>query len=298
MSRFYGLLPTVPDPRDYRFRAPQPYRGTFVDLSAGFKAPGLPYDQGQLGSCVSQGTAAIVDYARAKQGLGRISPSRLFIYWNGRKRGGYPLNQDTGLQIRDGLDVVANDGAPPETDWPYQVDRFTEQPPAQAYDDGRHDLATVYGQVDDIDATVASGYPVVQGFTVFESFESDEVARTGIVPMPEPGEAELGGHCTVIVSTPKIVDGVPSRLHLNSWGSGWGQGGFYWAPVAFTDRYASDFWMVTTMSDPNGPTPPPVDPDRAFASVLKPWVSKRHLTLTGAHQVATAGKAWLKTKGL
>jgi hypothetical protein len=44
---------------------------------------------------------------------------------------------------------------------------------------------------------LAEGYPFVLGFTVYESFESDTVAQTGIVPMPRSGEQVLGGHCVV-----------------------------------------------------------------------------------------------------
>lgn len=299
----YGLLPTTPDPKDYRFHAPKPYAGGFVDLSDGFR--GVPYDQLNLGSCVSNGTAAAADYARVKGGLDSIQPSRLFIYWNGRKRAGYPINQDTGLQIRDGLMSVSKDGAPPETDWTYDVARFAEKPPAKAYSDGTHDLALKFGQVDDIDAAIASGVPVVQGFEVFSSFESDEVARTGIVPMPGGTDSDLGGHCTVIVSTPKDgreiggIPGVAYRKHLNSWG-GWALQGYYWAPVAYTAKYAADFWVITAMGDPNGPQPPqpPADPDHAFAQVLHPWVATRHTSIAGNAKVAAAAKDWLQVKAL
>jgi C1A family cysteine protease len=278
----YGLLPTTPDRRDYRFKAPRRYSGEFVDLSSGVLRI---YDQGELGSCVSHGTALAVDYARRKAGQPPIGPSRLFIYYQGRVRGKYPLDQDTGLEIRDGFTVISKDGAPAETDWPYVVSKFAEKPPARAYSDGLHDLAVKFGQVDPdaIDDTIASGYPVVQGFDVYPGFESDAVAQTGIVPMPAAGEESIGGHCTVIVSTPVDgadlaqygaeiggVPGVKYRKHANSWGDGWGQGGFYWAPVELTEKYASDFWMVTTMADPAGPQPPnpPEPPPRPDALVV------------------------------
>jgi C1A family cysteine protease len=269
----YGRLPKTPDPRDYRFKASAPYTGQFVDLSDGIVQV---YDQQSIGSCVAHGTSAAVDYARKKQGLAPIGPSRLFVYYQGRVRGGYPVDQDTGLEIRDGFTVISKDGAPPETDWAYDVARFTQKPPAQAYLDGVKDIAVKFGQVapGDIDATIAAGFPVVQGFDVYESFESDAVARTGIVPMPKAGERQVGGHCTVIVSTPKDgaeiggIPGVKYRRHLNSWSDSWGQGGYYWAPVELTAKYASDFWMVTTMDDPNGPKPPnPPEPP----PFLRPW---------------------------
>lgn len=301
---FYGLLPTTPDPRDYRFQAAKPYTGAFVDLSGGFAQV---YDQGQLGSCVANGTSAAVDFARTKQGLAPIGPSRLFVYYQGRVRGGYPIRQDTGLEIRDGFTVISKDGAPPETDWPYDVSQFAVKPPAKAYTDGLDDQAVTYGQVaaSDIDAAIAAGFPVVQGFTVMESFEADSVASTGIVPMPEPGEQELGGHCTVICSTPKDgkeiggITGVPYRLHLNSWSADWGIKGFYWAPVDFTAKYASDFWTVSAMEDGHiVPPTPPSDPDAAFAQILHPWVKTKHTSIAGNRKVADAAVTWMAAKGL
>jgi C1A family cysteine protease len=289
----YGRLPKTPDARDYRFRAPRRYTGAFVDLTDGFPEP--PYDQGQLGSCVSNGTAAILDYARAKQGLPPLKrPSRLFVYYNGRVRGGYPIGEDTGLEVRDGLAVVSKDGAPPEdADWPYDVARFTDKPPAQAYLDGVKDVAVKFGAVDqgDIDATIASGYPLVFGFSVRESFEGDELARTGIMPVPQPGEQEVGGHCVVVVSTAidgREIGGIAGKRYRkvrNSWGTDWGQGGYFWMPVEVMDSAdASDFWVLTTVSDPHGPTPPnppePPNPPRPWSLLLALWQATRRLWLS------------------
>ena len=46
---------------------------------------------------------------------------------------------------------------------------------------------------------LAAGYPFVFGFTVYESFESEAVAKTGKVPMPGSGEKALGGHAVFVV---------------------------------------------------------------------------------------------------
>ena len=309
MSR-YGLIRQRPDPRDWRARAQAPYTGPFVDLTAGF--PDQAYDQGPLGSCVSNGVGACLDFARVKAGLAKVMPARLFVYYNGRALGGYPIGQDTGLQIRDGLASVAKFGAPPEPEWPYDVARFTAKPSAQAYTDGAHNEALVYGAVaqGDIDAMVAKGYPLSFGFDVYDSFESTTTAQTGVMSVPGPGEQHLGGHCVVVVSTAKDgaeiggVAGHRYRKCRNSWGTGWGLGGYFWMPVEVMDGpMASDFWQITTAGDPDAPVPP--DPnvkadaaDKLFAATLTPWVLRRHTDIAGNRTTQAEARKWLKAKGL
>ena len=284
MTRVGGRLPYTPDARDYTFAPPTLWDGiSYVDLTSGF--PEAPYDQGDLGSCVSNGVAAAMDYARVKQGLPALErPARLFIYWWGRYLGGYPIGQDTGLQVRDGLAVVTKKGAPPETDYPYDVAAFAATPTARADTDGTQDEATVYGAVaqSDIDHTIASGYPVVFGVDLRQSFESAEVAASGIVPDPTASDPDAGGHCMLIVSTPidgvRLQGGIPGVLYRkvrNSWSTAWGLGGYCWVPVNILDGQASsDFWMITHVTDPNAPTPAPTPaPTNTVPAWLQPLVT-------------------------
>lgn len=302
----YGHIAPTPDPRDRAFKAARPYTGVFVDLSDRF--PELPYDQQSLGSCVSQGTAATLDLIRVSSGLPAVRrPSRLFIYWNGRALGKYPADQDTGLQIRDGIKAVAKFGAPPEDSfWPYVISQFKVQPPQAAFEAGAHDAALAYGSVSqgsDIDAAISAGHPVVFGFTVYESFESDAVARSGVMPVPKAGEKNLGGHCVVAVSTVKdgseILGGVPGvkyRKCRNSWGTSWGVGGYFWMPAAYMDSSeASDFWVITSAGDPNAPqpNPQPQDADKALADAFAAWVKRPH----AYKPLIAALWAWARTKG-
>lgn len=73
-------------------------------------------------------------------------------------------------------------------------------------------------------ACLTAGLPIVVGFTVYDSFESDAVAQTGDVPMPAPGEQTLGGHCVLVVGY-VVRSGRPVWVCRNSWGTGWGDGG-------------------------------------------------------------------------
>ena len=91
------------------------------------------------------------------------------------------------------------------------------------------------------------GFPFVFGFTVYESFETPDVARTGVVPMPGHGERVQGGHAVLAVG----YDQATGRfLVRNSWGSDWGQAGDFTIPFQYlTDGdLADDFWTIRVVS--------------------------------------------------
>ena len=52
--------------------------------------------------------------------------------------------------------------------------------------------------LDSLKRCLALGLPFVCGISLFESFESRDVAKTGIVPDPSDKESFLGGHAVLI----------------------------------------------------------------------------------------------------
>lgn len=252
----YGWRPDLPDARDhkYRLRHPMVPRPRMVDLRS--VCPPV-YDQGELGSCTANAIAAAIEFDRMKQRLDVFLPSRLFIYYNERVIEG-TVDNDAGAEIRDGIKSVASQGAPAETDWPYDIAQFTTKPPQKAYDSGLGDIAVSYERIDNtvtlstrlftpaldqMRDSLASGIPFVFGFTVYESFETPDVARTGVVNLPGAGEAVVGGHAVCAVG----YDDATQRFTVrNSWGPGWGQAGYFTMPYAYlTDsNLASDFWSI------------------------------------------------------
>src|SRR5271166_5129535 len=163
----YGWKPQLPDGRDVKFVYKPTIRSfpSSVDLR-----PNCPpvYDQGQLGSCTGNGTAAAIEFAQIKEKNTVFTPSRLFIYYNERLVEG-TVSQDAGAEIRDGLKVVAAQGACSETDWPYDISQFATQPPENCYSDAKKDLVSSYHPVNqtlnDMKSCLAEGYPIVIGFT-------------------------------------------------------------------------------------------------------------------------------------
>jgi C1A family cysteine protease len=246
----YGWHPDLPDARDHHFTPATMKLPATVDLR-----PICPpvYDQGQLGSCTANAIAAAYDVDRGIQKLEFMGPSRLFIYYNERALEG-TIRSDAGAQIRDGIKTLKIDGVAPETMWPYQVSKFAKQPPADAYADALENEALSYARVSATQAAIqtvlANGRPIVIGFTVYESFESAKVAKTGIMPMPAKGEKVLGGHAVLVVGYKKIG----AKLYWivrNSWGASWGVGGYFYMPAEYltTKGLASDFWVVQSVEN-------------------------------------------------
>jgi C1A family cysteine protease len=313
VNRGYGWKPSPPDVRDYKLR----FYGAEYDAKVDLRTSGfLPevWDQGQLGSCVSHGTDAAYAYDLAKQGIqSNWSGSRLFIYYNGRDIEG-TVNEDSGLTIRDGIKSLNQYGTPPESDWAYDISRFTEKPPQQAYDDGKLREAVKYAAVGqnaaEMKACLTAGYPIVIGFTVYSSFESGEVARTGDVPMPALNEGIAGGHCVVVVGY-TVRNGNPVWICRNSWGTGWGDQGYFYFPEAYllNADLADDFWVVQSVSSPDPapappapippeptPVPDPADPDRVLFDATYDWSYARHIKTNKA--AALAVRDWASARGL
>lgn len=244
--KHYGWSPDLPDHRDHLYAAPSE---TLIklpnkaDLTA--QCPTV-YDQGQLGSCTANAIAGAIEFDLKKQGLQDFMPSRLFIYYNERVIEG-TVNSDSGAQIRDGIKSVASLGDCPETLWPYVIAKFADTPPPNCFAQAKKYEVVQYQRVvqnlTQMKGCLAAGYPFVFGFTVYESFESPQVAKTGHALMPSAGEKVVGGHAVVTVG---YDDSQGWFIVRNSWGTTWGMKGYFTMPYAYltTQGLASDFWTI------------------------------------------------------
>jgi C1A family cysteine protease len=246
----FGWVPDLPDARDYMYSAPEAVL-TKLPKKADLRGPQMPkiYDQGELGSCTANAIGAAFEFGQLKQGLKDFMPSRLFIYYNERALEG-TIETDSGAMIRDGVKSVAKVGVCTEVTWPYDIPKFTEKPPRTAYSEAKKHQALVYrrvlGNLHQMQGCLAQGYPFVFGFSVYESFMSPEVAKTGLVPLPPRGEQLIGGHAVMAVG---YDDKEQSFIVRNSWGTGWGMKGYCMMNYAYlTDpSLARDFWAIYTV---------------------------------------------------
>ena len=249
-----GWLPDVPDARDFAYAAPLKVMQNLpakVDLK---KLCPLVYNQGGLGSCTANAMSGAFQMAQVIQKKATWMPSRLFLYYNSRVYI-HTENSDSGAFLRDVVKSMNKDGVCKEAEWTYDDNsrpgaKFTQKPPATCYQHALTNQILTYQRLQNsltvLQGCLAEGYPFAFGFSVYESFMSAVVKRTGIMPMPHIStERMIGGHAVLAVGYDNTRQ---AFLVRNSWGTQWGLAGYFWMPYAYAcSRQASDFWTVRTI---------------------------------------------------
>ncbi len=211
------------------------------------------FDQGLLGSCTANAINSAVGMILMQQNNYTSPMSRLFLYYNERLIEG-TVNEDSGASLSDGIKALMEKGVCHETLWPYSDDEstFKKKPSDAAYkealnyldlDDAK--IASVHQDARTIKSILAKRKPIVLGIDIYSSFTSSQVAKTGIVPMPDiKNESYRGGHAVMLAG---YDDKDKTFLVRNSWGPKWGMAGYCKMPQAYLlDSYlAGDFWTFS-----------------------------------------------------
>lgn len=245
-----GWIPDLPDRRDKVLASTEEYH---LPVAAQLPHEVPVLDQGAVGSCTANMGAMQMAWLAHLAGKPDLEFSRLFLYAVTRTVEGTPLVEDSGAQIRSVMKALSRFGACDEKLWPYQSPEtsFSVKPSAEAFADALNHQALFYYRctsLRSLKASIAQGFPVGFGFTVYAAMMSDFVAQTGVLTYPKDDEEVHGGHAVVAVGfdDTKRVDGIPGAvLCQNSWGVSWGQRGFFWMPYRyFTDGLADDMWTL------------------------------------------------------
>lgn len=242
-----------------------------VDLRNTVNFPDV-YDQGQLGSCTANALAFCYQFDMLKQGISfgpdkSPIPSRLFIYYYERAIEGL-IGSEGVRKLDDGIEALDKVGVCSETDWPYydkyNIDtkyntKYKEEPDPIARTNAiTHkalldnnplldiQLTPLHNTVNNLKINLRKGFPIAFGFKVYQSFLNAQItANNPTMPIPSQDDTYVTGHAVVLVG---FKDKEQVFIVRNSWGSGWGDNGYFYMPYKIIDDYASDFWSILKVS--------------------------------------------------
>lgn len=91
------------------------------------------------------------------------------------------------------------------------------------------------------------GYPVIFGYNIYTSFESEITSTTGMVLMPGANEDQLGQHCGVIIG---YNNSKSIFIVANSFGPEHGDQGYLYIPYHYVlnPDLTSKYWVIEEVS--------------------------------------------------
>lgn len=249
IPRRYGCRRDTRDPRDHEFKL----RATrFLPLPPAMdhrKYMPPIQSQGDLGSCVLNVLTSALRWHVNLSGGPDAALSRLQAYYFTREIEN-TIESDAGCEIRNAVKAVKRVGVAKEVFWPYDESKFRVRPPDEVVRVGKLWSALSYERVAvntrSIKEALTIG-PVMFGVTLFSSFESEDVERTGVVPMPDvEKEGVVGGHAMLLVGYGQK----PGYFTVaNSWGPEWGDKGYCYIPERYvaSTEFGGDYWIVKNL---------------------------------------------------
>ena len=243
--RKFDALRDVHDVRDRMYRASSPLRAApqHVELR---EWSGPIKDQGEEGSCTGHAFSSAREWIARKYEKSSpiLSPQCLYVE-ELIADGSFP--RDEGAMPRTGCHVLTAKGCCEASLYPYVTGKFATPTAEQVLNALKYKTGAYHriGTLSDFLSCLAdlTPWPVLVGFTVYESFVTQQVADTGIMPVPKPGEPQQGGHEVLCLGYD-----IPRQLALiqNSWGEDWGQRGYFEMPFEVISSPDTDLWMVHT----------------------------------------------------
>ncbi len=228
-----------------------------VDLRGNFSPV---EDQENIGSCTAHAAVGLMEYFEITAHGTYTNASRLFVYKATRNM--LHWTSDDGAFLRTTMGALALFGSPPEEYWPYDTSKFNDEPPAFCYAYASNFQAISYYRLDDgvakkellqrIKRNIAHKLPSMFGFAVYGSMYNS--LNPGEIPFPSEYDRQRGGHAVVcagyddakVIEHPRTGQQTKGALLIrNSWGIGWGEGGYGWLPYEYVlQGLAVDWWSL------------------------------------------------------
>jgi hypothetical protein len=192
------------------------------------------HDQGVAGTAVAMATVAAMEAALARKGRS-VRLSARYLFQKARQYDGLPPSAE-GSYLDSILYVAQFFGVPAEDVWPY-IAGDPDLPEGKTWEDVEREertkaVAYRLGSLQDIPFHLGAGRPIVAAVPIYQrAWMAEETGRTGIIG--DDFDVLVGMHAILIVGH----DPADGNLRFaNSWGTGWGDGGFGTLTAAVRDK--------------------------------------------------------------
>lgn len=248
-SQKYKLLPHVEEISLQEQYVAHPTSQTSVDLS-NMMSP--VKNQGGQGACMAFSLTSVFEYLYKRKTQQDIDLSEQFLYYTARDKAG-ETDKDAGSYLNYALESLAEFGLCREEKWKYGTPQtaYNICPTADAYKDALERKLVGAQQValnaDDIRSALSDGYPVVISVQLFDSFGTGSLGYVSLPTEEERSQSDSNvnrNHAMVICGYNDEINAFKVR---NSWGSGFGFGGYVFMPYAYiTDSNLTNYAVILT----------------------------------------------------
>jgi C1A family cysteine protease len=241
------------DPRDYQYKPPFRFSAPLVPVDLRGINPVI-LDQGNLGSCTACAATSLVNFVRKKKMLTPLEPSPLFTYYTTRQIE-KTTGDDSGATIRNAIKSTVSYGITLESLHPYIESHLTLKPSQQAYTEALKHQTLTYYRINNsnnalLQKCLSEGYPFIFGFAVYDNFWTDTEKPGARITLPTRKNYFCGGHA-VVAEGWEIYKNQVYYIIKNSWGSSWGDKGYFRMPKSYitNTNYSTDFWTIRMTED-------------------------------------------------
>jgi len=233
-------------------------------------------DQLSLGSCTANAGCSALELAYNRAGIMKDF-SRLYLYWYTRLLGG--IAGDDGAYPRDIGKALNKYGVCLEPTWEYIQSKVNIEPNMVAQTEAKEYPTLAYERISggpefvitNIKNALALGIPVLTSLWIHESFmqlSGDWKTQTWDVENSVENPV-VGGHEVLIIG---YDDEAQRFLAENSWGPGWGDGGFFGIPYSYIGSTIDEWWILTQIGVPYVPVNKEIQP---LPPAPPPYVDER-----------------------